>query len=227
MTIPFAWYIRNLRWKKIVLWHNDRATLFAILYLCEENLPVSEGTDSNVEFWAYFVNNLLNKQLSFRWCETSQHWGLYQGYICEVIMSTPFAVLPLFATRFAACIGGIRINFIEPYHLKWYMIVCMRYLAWTFSQMKYIYMMSMLTPKTSGNGHNHGYFGGFHAVSTKENISGIWEIKLDIELQSEKNSQLLATKLFWFIHFAWFTYFENICINVCIIFHPILPMIKN
>ena len=177
---------------------------------------MSEGTDSNVEFWAYFVNNLLNKQLSSRWCETSQHWGLYQGYICEVIMSTPFAVLPLFATRFAACIGGIWINFIEPYHLKWYMIVCMRYLACTFSQMKYIYMMSMLTPKTSGNRHNHGYFGAFMLCPPRKIYLGFGKLNWTLNCNRKK-----------FIHFAWFTYFENICINVCIIFHPILPMIKN
>ena len=32
-----------------------------------------------------------------------------------LITSTPYAVLPLFATRFAACTGGIRVTFIEPY----------------------------------------------------------------------------------------------------------------
>ena len=87
------------------------------------------------------------------------------------------------------------------YHLKWYKIVCMRYLACTFSQMKSINMfsmhlqsgdlfqiehrtslfsclcMSILAPNFSGNMQNHGYLGCFHAASVRENISGVWVIR--------------------------------------------------
>ena len=35
--------------------------------------------------------------------------------LCPQITSTPYAVLPLFATRFAACTGGIWITIIESY----------------------------------------------------------------------------------------------------------------
>ena len=41
--------------------------------------------------------------------------------------------------------------------------------------------MSMLTPNSSGNMQNHGHLGYFHAVSTRENISGVWGIGILIE----------------------------------------------
>ena len=93
------------------------------------------------------------------------------------------------------------------YHLELYKIVCMRYLACTFSQMTLLtsfpcicnlefpdisfgdllrfehrtslfscLCMSMLTQNSSGNMQNHVYLGCFHAVSTRENISGVWGI---------------------------------------------------
>ena len=39
------------------------------------------------------------------------------------IVSTPYAVLSLFATSFAACPGGIRVYFMTKYLLNWYMII--------------------------------------------------------------------------------------------------------
>ena len=63
-----------------------------------------------------------------------------------IITSTPYAVLPLFATRFAACTEGIWVTFIRAIsHLKWYKFVCMGYnLAFTFSQMTSINKFFML-----------------------------------------------------------------------------------
>ena len=72
-------------------------------------------------------------------------------------------------------------------HLTWYKIVCMRYLACTFNQMKSINMLSslfsclcmtMLTSNSSGNIQKHGYLGCFHAASARENISWVWVIDL-------------------------------------------------
>ena len=37
-----------------------------------------------------------------------------QGLL-KSITSTPYGVLPVFATRFAACTGGIWVTFIEPH----------------------------------------------------------------------------------------------------------------
>ena len=39
--------------------------------------------------------------------------------------------------------------------------------------------MSMLTSNSSGNIQKHGCLGCFHAASTRENISWVWEIKLE------------------------------------------------
>ena len=36
------------------------------------------------------------------------------AYGVDVITPTPYMVLPLFATRFAAYAGGIRVSFIQP-----------------------------------------------------------------------------------------------------------------
>ena len=46
----------------------------------------------------------------------------YRSWITSgLITPTPYMVLPLFATRFAACAGGIRVSFIQPrfFNLKW------------------------------------------------------------------------------------------------------------
>ena len=91
-------------------------------------------------------------------------------------------------------------------YLKCYKIVCMRYLAYTFSQIKLTcslclctlefpdisfgdllqfenrtslfscFRIWMLTPNSSGNMQKHGYLVMFHAASTSENISGVWVI---------------------------------------------------
>ena len=81
-------------------------------------------------------------------------------------------------------------------HLKWHKIVCTRYLACTFSQMKSTDMFSMylqsgvprhfiwwfiagsmLTTNSSDNMQKHGYLGCFHAASATENISGVCGIR--------------------------------------------------
>ena len=50
-----------------------------------------------------------------------------------LITSAPYAVLPLFGTRFAASTGGHLYRFHRAIsHLKWYKIVCKRYLACIF-----------------------------------------------------------------------------------------------
>ena len=53
----------------------------------------------------------------------------FQGLL-NSITQTPYGVLPLFATRFAVCTGGIWVTSIS------FKIVCMRYLDCTFSQME-------------------------------------------------------------------------------------------
>ena len=58
----------------------------------------------------------------------------------RTILSTPYAVLPLFATRFSACTGGIWVSFIVPYLLNWYKRVCMGDLACTFIWIKFTNM---------------------------------------------------------------------------------------
>ena len=40
--------------------------------------------------------------------------GIYKGVIMMAITPTPCMALPLFATRFAAYAGGIRVSFIQP-----------------------------------------------------------------------------------------------------------------
>ena len=40
---------------------------------------------------------------------------LWFQYLRNIITLTPYMVLPLFATRFADCAGGIRVSFIEPH----------------------------------------------------------------------------------------------------------------
>ena len=123
------------------------------------------------------------------------------------ITSTPYAVLPLFATRFAACTGGHLGHFHRAIsHLKWYKIVCMRYLACTlrwnlltcfpcFCNLEFpgisfenilwfeyitslfsCLCISMLTSNSSDSMQKHGYLGCFHAESTRENISWGWII---------------------------------------------------
>ena len=108
------------------------------------------------------------------------------------ITSTPYAVLPLFATRFSACTGGIWVIFIEPY-LSWNLLTCfLCFCNLEFPDISFgdllqfehrtslfsCLCMSMLTPKSSTKMQKHRYLGCFHAVSARENISGVWDIDI-------------------------------------------------
>ena len=44
-------------------------------------------------------------------------------------------------------------------------------------------MYVMLTPNFGGNMQKHGYLGCFHAVSARENISGVWGIVDQIDIK--------------------------------------------
>ena len=65
--------------------------------------------------------------------------------LCYVtsIMLTPYMVLPLFATRFAAYAGGILVSFIQPCLLIWYKMFCMRDISYRLIWMKCINMHSV------------------------------------------------------------------------------------
>ena len=139
---------------------------------------------------------------------------IYPLHSGEIITSTLYAVLPLFATRFAACTGVIWVTFIEPYliqsdiklflrdiyaiHLvRWNLLRCFPCFCnlefpniffgdlLRFEQRTSMFSclcMSMLTLNSGGNMQKHGYLGCFHAVSTKENISGVWGINRSLQM---------------------------------------------
>ena len=82
------------------------------------------------------------------------------------------------------------LSYRATFHSKWYKIVCMRYLACTFSQIWNLLtfehrtslfwclcMSNMLTANSIGNMQKHGYLGCFHAASTRKNISGVLGIQ--------------------------------------------------
>ena len=59
--------------------------------------------------FATILDVYIGKGAPFTNMDQLQYWH------AQVITSTPYAMLPLFATGFAACTGGIWFTFIEPY----------------------------------------------------------------------------------------------------------------
>ena len=101
--------------------------------------------------WSNFIYNCTSTFIHYVRCKDALlDCSAPGGERCESltrvdeITSTPYAVLPLFVVRFAACTGGHLGHFHRAIsHLKWYKIVCVRYLACTFGQIKYVNMFSM------------------------------------------------------------------------------------
>ena len=82
----------------------------------------------------------------------------------DAITSTPYAVLPLSATWFAACTAGILGDFHRAIsYLKWYKIVCMSNLACAFSWMKSFNMFSV-----------------FFAIWSSQTFPAVWIYNLTI-----------------------------------------------
>ena len=59
------------------------------------------------------VNNA--KSFSMSWLHRPSHLC---SFWLRIVYVTPFAVLPLVATRFAVCTGGIWVTFMEPYEVR-------------------------------------------------------------------------------------------------------------
>ena len=83
--------------------------------------------------------------------------------VAIIITSTPYMVLPLFATRFAAYAGGIRVSFMHTrLFLIWYKMFCMRDISYRLAWMKFINMLSVFAQ----SGMHRGFNWWIIAVST-------------------------------------------------------------
>ena len=135
-TASYMRHKREMSWCAIYRHHMVTNTqTFRILIITDAGAQLKT-------FW-----NVFDGIDEFRWYRrVSTHWlRRYAAAILNLLITlTPYMVLPLFPTRFAAHAGGTRVSFIQLLRLFWFDIKCS---AWEISYRliwkKFVNMLSV------------------------------------------------------------------------------------